>query len=71
MISIARYFINRVNYRALPPGVKQTIFSYLPLRDLVASINKLNSESRALIKDSAIVRFNKRFHLGVRSLFEA
>ena len=42
IVSLAKCFINKVNYRALSPGVKQTIFSFLTFRDLITSINKLN-----------------------------
>ena len=62
--------MDHIKFGDLPPGVRQTIFSFLPLCDLIKNIDKLNKETRYLVADSAIVRENKNFRLDIRSFFE-
>ena len=61
MQSLVLIFANKARYSILPPGVKQTIFSYLPIADLVKTINKLSHAERALLNDQSIVREKKMF----------
>ena len=65
MASIILYFVNRVSYSDLPPGVKQKIFSYLTTSELLKSVKKLRRVERSLLEDSAIVRENKTFKFKV------
>ena len=67
--SIVRHFFDRVKFYDLPPGVRQTIFSFLPTCDLIQNIDKLNKETRELVANSAIVRENKGFRLNLRTFF--
>ena len=58
-------FLSKTSFTSIPPGVKQIIYSYLSLKQLVKTVSKLRKSERRLLEKSAIVRENKEFKITI------
>ena len=50
ILTVVRFFVNKVDYKQLPKGAKQMIFSYSSSREIFKH-NQLSRESSYLIKN--------------------
>ena len=57
--------MSKTSFTSIPPGVRQLIYSYLSLKQVVKKVSKLRKAERKLLEKSAIVRENKKFTITI------